>query len=278
VSERKVPASPPVAADAAQPCPEESDRLSEENRETVVRHRELLDRARLVLVDLDGCLVFGSKPHPAAREFLKRYKDRCAILSNNSSETPESLARLLASKGLVIDSSRILLAGSLMIDLLAVQHRESRICLLASPTIRSYAAASGLRLSRRSAMIVALARDTTLTYAKLMQTVACLHGGAGLVVSNTDLTHPGRNRLPVPETGSILRLIEACVPGLPFTVIGKPSPTMFDIALDRFDTDAASAVMIGDNPSTDGAGAERAGIAPILVGPAQQYASIADLL
>jgi ribonucleotide monophosphatase NagD (HAD superfamily) len=82
----------------------------------------------------------------------------------------------------------------------------------------------------------------------------------------------------VPETGSILRLIDACVPGLPFTVIGKPSPTMFDIALDRFDTDAASAVMIGDNPATDGVGAERAGIASILVGLAQQYASIADLL
>jgi HAD superfamily hydrolase (TIGR01450 family) len=276
VNQRKVPAPSAIPAGAARPG--SSDRLSKEHREKAAEHHEILGRARLILVDLDGCLAFGNKPHPAAREFLERYGDRCAILSNNSSETPESLSRLLASNGLAIDPSRILLAGSLMIDLLAGQHRESSICLLASPTIRSYATARGLCLSRKSAAIVALARDTTLTYAKLMQTAACLHRGARLVVSNTDLTHPGRDRLPVPETGSILRLIDACVPGLPFTVIGKPSPTMFDIALDRFDTDAASAVMIGDNPATDGVGAERAGIASILVGLAQQYASIADLL
>jgi HAD superfamily hydrolase (TIGR01450 family) len=276
VNQRKVPA--PLTITAAAALPSASDRLSKEHREKAAEHHEILGRARLILVDLDGCLAFGNKPHPAAREFLDRYGNRCAILSNNSSETPESLSRLLASKGLVIDPSRILLAGSLMIDLLAARHRESRICLLASPTIRSYAIASGLHLSRKSAAVVALARDTTLTYAKLMQTVACLHRGARLVVSNTDLTHPGRDRLPVPETGSILRLIEACVPKVSFMVIGKPSSTMFEIALDRFDTDAASAVMIGDNPATDMAGAERAGITSIMVGPAQQYAGIDDLL
>lgn len=254
------------------------DRLSEESRTAAERHRELLARAQLVLIDLDGCLVFGDTPHPAAPDFLRRYRDRCAILSNNSSETPESLARLLASKGLEIDPGRILLAGSLMIDLLAAQHGDAPICLLASPVIRSYARARGLRLSRKSATIVALARDITLTYTKLVQSVACLHRGARLFVSNIDLTHPGQDWLPIPETGSILKVLDACIPDLTFTVVGKPSPMMFDIALRRFGISPASTVMIGDNPATDGAGAEAAGIASILIGPRQPHASIADLL
>jgi HAD superfamily hydrolase (TIGR01450 family) len=238
----------------------------------------LLKEAGLVLIDLDGCLAFGNVPHPAAPDLLHRLAGRYAIVSNNSTETPEGLARVLAGNGLAVDPHRILLAGSLMVDLLAREYTGGRVTLLANGAIRDYAQRAGIRNCARGAEVVALARDTTLTHAKLSAALAAVHRGARLFVSNPDLTHPGPEGLPVMETGAILQLFRACVPALEYTVVGKPSRTIFDIALARFGCSATKAVMIGDNSETDGAGATNVGITPILVGPEHAYSSISALL
>jgi len=126
--------------------------------------------------------------------------------------------------------------------------------------------------------LVALARDTAFTYDKLQRGVALLADGAEFVVSNPDLTHPGRRRVPVPETGSLLKMFLACMPAVSPKIFGKPNAIMFETALARFGSSAGSAIMIGDNPMTDGLGAERAGICSILVGPGNPYESIAVLV
>jgi len=242
------------------------------------RAGKLLDSAALVLIDLDGCLAFGNVPHPAAPDLLRRLAGRYAVVSNNSTETPESLAGVLADNGLEVDPQRILLAGSLMVDLLAREYPDQRVSLLANAAIRGYARRAGIRNRSENVEIVALARDTTLTHAKLGAAVAAVHRGARLVVSNPDLTHPGPGGLPVMETGAILQVFRACVPGLEYTVVGKPSRTMFDVALARFGCAAAQTVMIGDNPETDGAGATNAGVTPILIGPGHGHSDISALL
>jgi HAD superfamily hydrolase (TIGR01509 family) len=76
----------------------------------------------------------------------------------------------------------------------------------------------------------------------------------------------------------LLAIFRACIPDLEPRVIGKPEPLMFEAALRRFGSTPERAVMIGDNPLTDGAGANRIGMASILVGPLGHYASIADLV
>jgi HAD superfamily hydrolase (TIGR01450 family) len=239
----------------------------------------MMNSAELVLIDLDGCLAFGNDPHPAASALLERLGSRYAVLSNNSTQTPVSLARELRSRGLIVDPTRIILAGALMIDLLAADRRHRAIALFAAPEIEDYAISKGLLISSAGdADLVALARDTSFTYDKLQRGVALLAGGAKFVVSNPDLTHPGRGRVPVPETGSLLKTFQACMPDVTPEIVGKPSPVMFQTALARFGSTAASTIMIGDNPMTDGLGAEQAGIRSLLVGPGNPYESIAALI
>jgi HAD superfamily hydrolase (TIGR01450 family) len=240
--------------------------------------RMAVSAARLVMIDLDGCLAFGGVPHPAAAAFLAGVADRYVVLSNNSSDTPASLAAVLAVGGLAVDPSRMLLAGTLMIDILARDRPRARVNLVASREMRAHARARGLRLATRGAEVVALARDITLTYAKIAAAVAALHGGAELVVSNPDITHPGVGSVPVPETGALLAMLTACFPNVAPRIVGKPHPLLFEGALARFGVAAGDAVMIGDNSLTDGVGAERSGIRPILVGPGNPHASIADLI
>jgi HAD superfamily hydrolase (TIGR01450 family) len=239
----------------------------------------MLDSAALVLIDLDGCLAFGNDPHQAAPALIERLGSRYAVLSNNSTQTPASLAEDLHSRGLKVDPDRIILAGALMIDLLAANGGRPLVALFAAPEMTDYALSKGLQLSLGGdADIVALARDTTFTYDKLQRGVALLAGGAKFVVSNPDLTHPGRGQVPVPETGSLLKSFQACLPGAAPDIIGKPSAVMFETALARFNGTTATTVMIGDNPMTDGLGAERAGIRALLVGPGNPHETIAALI
>lgn len=239
---------------------------------------EIVARAALVLVDLDGCLAFGGVPHPDAARFLSAIDGRYVVLSNNSSTTPDALARELSEHGLAVDPRRILLAGAAMIEMLAEEDKAKFIQLIASDEIVAYARIKGLRLIEAGGDIVALARDTGLTYAKLARAVAALAAGAQLVVSNPDLTHPGMGRIPVPETGALLAALRACLPDIDPRIVGKPAPILFRRALARFGVDAAQAVMIGDNPATDGEGARGMGMKALLVGPGHALAGIGDLI
>lgn len=242
---------------------------------------ELLRKAELVLIDLDGCLTFDQDLHPAAGRLLAMLEERYVVLSNNSTDTPDGLAASLEERGLRVDPRRIVLAGALMVDLLAETSVDRPVSLFAAPELRDYAEKTGLVLAERDgdrASIVALARDTTLTYAKLSHIIRRLSEGAELIVSNPDLTHPGVGRVPVVETGALLAAVRACVPGAVPRIVGKPEALMFETALGRFGAAASGALMIGDNPDTDGLGAERAGITSLLVGPAGRYASIGDLV
>lgn len=235
--------------------------------------------AEIVLIDLDGCLAFEFTPHPAAACLLRHLESRYVVLSNNSTETPQGLSEILAANGLPIEPERIVLAGALMVDILAAEAGDRAVYLMASPQIRAYASARGLRLvDDDSAGIVALARDAHFTYDRLNGALRLLRRGAELVVSNPDMTHPGADYMPVIETGALLALFRAGMPEVAPRIIGKPEAIMFETALERFGVDAADALMIGDNPDTDGLGAARAGIASVLVGPGSPYATIADLM
>lgn len=239
----------------------------------------MMNSAALVLIDLDGCLAFGNDPHPAAPALIAQLGSRYAVLSNNSTQTPASLARDLRFRGLTVDPERIILAGTLMIDLLAADRSHSSIALFAATEIEDYALSKGLRLSQADgADFVALARDTAFTYDKLQRGVALLAAGAKFIVSNPDLTHPGRGGVPVPETGSLLNAFLACMPDVTPEIVGKPSPVMFETALAKFGGTASTTIMIGDNPMTDGLGAGRAEIRSLMVGPGNPYESVAALI
>lgn len=218
-----------------------------------------LPPAKGYLVDLDGTLVSGGAALPGAEELVAALGERMAVVSNDSEHVPEQLARLLARAGLRIPPERIVLAGTAAIDLAAREHPGCKVLLLASSPLATYARRKGLRLTATDPDLVILGRDRHFTYAKLERACTALRAGAGLVVANPDLVHPGP-RGPVPETGTLLAAILACAGPVPCRVVGKPEPALFRKALAVLGVAAADALMIGDNAETDGIGARRLGI------------------
>lgn len=228
-----------------------------------------LSTYKAVLCDLDGCLISGDHVLPGATDFLAAHRDRLYIVSNNSTDTAETLQARLLAMGLTIAADRILLAGERAVHWIAREYPGSSVEIFGTTAIRDCAARLGLERADGPPDMVLLTRDTGFTYDSLHRLVTALAQGARLVVSNIDATHPGPDGTPVPETGTLLAAVRTCLPDLAYEVIGKPAPELLRAALERAGAPAEHAILVGDNPATDGEGAERLGLDFIHVDPAK---------
>lgn len=232
-----------------------------------------ISAAKAILCDLDGCLICGDRVLPGIPAFIAQHRDRLWIVSNNSTDTPESLALRLEGLGIAIPAQRIILAGAETLRGLAHEEPAPAIALYAAPVMAAFAESIGLRLTDEEPDTIVLCRDIGLTYKSLARALRQLQAGARLVVANPDTHHPSFEGYAVPETGALLAAIHAVLPDHPFETLGKPAPALFDIALGRAGTSASDAVMLGDNDATDGRGARALGIAFVRVDPARGAAA-----
>jgi len=225
---------------------------------------ELVVRARQVLVDWDGCLVEAGKLKPGAQAFLQTFGDKVVIVSNNSTETARQFAAFLRQNRSPIPASRIQLAGQATLELAAERYGAAPVYIVATRNMKRFAKSLGLVHEPSAASAVLLLRDTQFSYKKLDEAANLLRKGASLMVANPDQTHP-RAEDVVPETGSLLAAISACVDltNVQKTLVGKPSPTLFQRALEVDGIAPREAVMIGDNLLTDIEGAHTLGLTTI---------------
>lgn len=110
---------------------------------------------------------------------------------------------------------------------------------------------------------VVVGSDEHVSYAHIRQASRWIFGGARFVATNADGSFPSPKG-PLPGTGAIVAAVEATTGQEP-VVIGKPFPTMFEMTFKTLNTDRERVVMIGDSPETDMLGAQRAGIAGVLI-------------
>lgn len=220
-----------------------------------------------ILVDLDGTVLGSGRLLPGAGAFLRAASGRCIVVSNDAEHLPAEIARKLCRLGVVLPPDRILLAGALALERLAAQRPGVRVLVLASRSLRRYAQYLGLRSSREGVDVVFLGRDRRFGYETLALAANAVRRGALLVVANPDLTHPSPDGGIVPETGALLRALLACTGPVPYEIVGKPEPHLFQAALERLGLRAPQVLMIGDNPETDGRGARDLGIPFVQVSP-----------
>lgn len=230
--------------------------------------RDAVARASAVLLDWDGCIAVNDRPRPAAVQFMSEWRDRVAVVSNNTTHLPEDFVHILARSGVHVRPERIILAG---VETLA-RAREigaPRVMVIGDNRLKAHGRNQGLNLVQDEAELIVLLRDPRFTYAKLERAANGLRAGARLLVANPDLTHPGANGRVTPETGALLAALMACVDPreVEAEIVGKPSPRLFERACRSLRMAPERAVMIGDNPATDIAGASALGLPSLLVGP-----------
>jgi HAD superfamily hydrolase (TIGR01450 family) len=212
----------------------------------------LFENKKIVFLDLDGTIYMGNALIPGAKEFLKFLKERgifIYFLSNNSSRSKADYVRKLSKLGIDTDTERIILSTDGVIAYL-LHKKTKNILVLGTKSMREEFRQAGFHTTSRSPRYIVLGFDTELTYEKLKKAALFMQDGVKLLATHPDLVCPTPEGL-IPDTGSMLALLEKATGKKPFKIFGKPNREMIIHILKKHRTSPAKVVMIGDRLYTD---------------------------
>ncbi len=238
-------------------------------------------RVRLVIFDLDGVVYRGVEPVDGARELVAAIHERGVLVrfaTNNSMVAREGYVERLAAMGIATSVDEIVTSTSATVEHLRRHEPEVRTVLgIGAAGMEEELRSAGLRVTmgssapaehrggplvdRYDAVIVGL--DPELDYRRLAVAMRAVVDGARLIATNADARYPTAEGF-LPGAGSVVAALRVAT-GVEPSIIGKPSPAMFEAILEAADVAPGEAVVIGDNPDADIVGARRAGCASILV-------------
>lgn len=212
---------------------------------------------RALLLDLDGVVYHGSVPVPGAVEFIRRWRGRgigIRYITNRSGRTPEAVAGHLAALGVPCDPSEVLTSAVAT----ALRLGPCRAFVIGEPGLIEVLGRHGVTVTDSDPSSVIVGGDSTVDYAKLTRAVRHVLAGARLIATNPDRLVNAETGV-VPGNGSIVAAIAYATRAEP-TVIGKPEPTLVELALEQLGAAPDEALLIGDNLETDIAAGRRAGV------------------
>jgi 4-nitrophenyl phosphatase len=226
-----------------------------------------LSSIKNLIIDMDGVLYRGHRPLPGAKEFLQHLEEReiaYTLVTNNATQTPEEYVAILEETGIEVSPRRILTSALATADYLRnLLPQGARLYIIGEEGLYSALAAQGLEFGTREVEAVVVGMDRELTYEKLKTATIAIRRGARFVGTNPDKSFPAEEAI-VPGAGAILAAIEAAT-GVKPTVIGKPEPILFQMALQRMGAIEEETAVIGDRLETDILGGQRCDLTTILV-------------
>lgn len=208
-------------------------------------------------LDLDGVIWRGREAiagSGAAVERLRAAGHRCVFLTNNSFRTVDEVLDRLAQAGIVAPAADVVGSAHAAAEVVAqLCDPGARVMVAGGPGIiealnaRGYDAVTD---GPADALVVGWHPD--FDYQKLTAAMRVVRAGAQFVATNRDPTLPTEHDL-LPGGGSIVAAITVAS-GVEPVVAGKPEAPLARLILERFGTDG---LMVGDQPTTDGALAGR---------------------
>lgn len=219
------------------------------------------------LLDLDGTIFRGSEAIPGAAAWISYLKERgipYLYLTNNSSASPEQVARRLCAMGIEADPRDVYTSS--MATAAYLRERAAagtRVYMIGEEGLREELTASGFVLTDEAPDYVVVGIDRSFTYEKLATAARVVRGGAILVATNADAALPTESGL-YPGSGSLVAAVSVAAAAQP-VVIGKPQPIIVRYALERLGTKAGETLIVGDNLYTDIEAGANAGLDSLLV-------------
>jgi 4-nitrophenyl phosphatase len=220
-----------------------------------------------LVIDMDGVLYRGNEPLPRLQDFFAFMRSRgigFRLATNNSTHTPQQYADKLARMGVDIAPGEVLHSGQATARVIAQRYgRGTRVHVFGMPSLRAAMEEAGLVLADADVRVVVGSMDRDVTYGKVKRATQLIRGGADFYATNLDPTVPSPEGM-LPGTGCMVAMLQVASGKHPI-VIGKPEPTMFEVAMAETNADSASTATIGDRVDTDMLGGRRAGLTTICV-------------
>ena len=222
----------------------------------------------LALVDLDGVVYVGPDAVPGSVDAIAqshRLGLRTAFVTNNAGRPASQVADHLRSLGIDVQNEDVVTSAMAAADLLA--HRlpaGSAVGIVGGAGVSASVEAAGLRAvapSSPEVVAILMGFGPDISWRDLAEASYAVAAGALFVATNTDRTFPTPEGI-APGSGAFVAAVQEAS-GVTPLVAGKPEPTLYRNAIDRFQS--KNALVIGDRLDTDIAGAVNAGLTSLLV-------------
>jgi len=232
-----------------------------------MKDRTILRSIQLFLFDMDGTIYIGRKVVAGAvslLRLLRKQNKSYMFFTNNSSKSAKDYLIKLKGLGIPAEKEQIITSGEASIEYLKRKTNCKRLYLVGTPSLEKEFEEAGFELVSGNPDCVLLGFDMTLTYEKIRRACYYIRGGCPYIATHPDLVCPDEDG-PIPDAGSMQKMIEAATGRRPDKIIGKPSRLMIEMALARAGVKKRAVAMVGDRLYTDMKMARAAGVTSILV-------------
>lgn len=228
----------------------------------------LVERYDSALFDLDGVLYIGTSAVPGAPDAVAAARAagmKAAFVTNNASRTPDTVAEHLVRLGITATPDDVVTSAQAAATLVAeLVPPGSAVLVVGGEGLDVAIAERGLRPVRRAsdrpaAVVQGFSPD--IGWPLLAEGTYAVRAGLPWIASNLDVTVPTPQGL-APGNGALVEVIAAATGRRP-EAAGKPELPLHREAVRR--TGARTPLVVGDRLDTDIAGANRAGVASLLV-------------
>lgn len=228
--------------------------------------RALVDGA---LVDLDGTMYLGDRLIPDADEAVATLRDsgiEVLFLSNKPIARPSDYSRKLSGLGVPATPDDVINSSSITATYLANHHSADPVFVVGEAPLRDKLREQGLTLTDDpdESRVLLASMDRDFDYDTLTTALHAMDAETTFLATNPDRTCPTDNG-EIPDCGGMVGAIEGVTGREPERVLGKPSQTAVDAALETLGVEADRCLMVGDRLETDILMGERAGMTTVLV-------------
>jgi arabinose operon protein AraL len=187
-------------------------------------------------------------------------------LSDKLLESREAYAAKLTGLGIPAKGEDVINASFALVRYLDRKMPGATLFVIGEPALVTELAAAGFGFSEDPEQIDAVIAsfDPTFDYHKLNIGFQALRKGARFLATNTDPTCPVVEG-ELPDAGAVIGALEGCSGRQLELVVGKPSPLIVEMALERLGLTAEGCLMVGDRLETDMVMGRRAGMSTALV-------------
>ena len=232
--------------------------------------KSILKNMELYLFDMDGTLYLGDRLYDFTIELLQTIRQRGGrylFMTNNSSKSVEDYIKKLAKLGIEATREEFMTSSQATAYYLHKHHEGQTLYVCGTESLKAELRRESFTVTTDLEQVecVVMGFDTELTFQKLHDVSYLLLTRKDLpyIATNPDLVCPTEFG-SVPDCGSVCIGIKNATGREPI-VIGKPSPLMPQLAMERFDTPKEKTCVVGDRIYTDVKSGLNAGITGILV-------------
>ncbi len=235
-----------------------------------MNQESLLRRINLFLFDMDGTLYLGDRLYdftPALLETIKATGRRYLFMTNNSSKSVEDYIKKLEKLGIVAAREDFITSSQATAYYLKQNYPNYRLYVCGTQSLKKELQREGFTVTEVLDEVdcIVMGFDTELTFQKLEDVSRLLLTRQDIpyIATNPDYVCPTEFG-SVPDCGSVCDMIYNATGKRP-VVIGKPSPLMPRLAMERYGYSQGETAMVGDRIYTDIKSGLNAGITGILV-------------